>query len=304
MQNCEVSDNLCQVIATGLVYANAYGGGLYFNNGTVNIRNCIFLGNTVSSTERTPGGVDYSEGWGSYGSGIYADSSGILGLTNVVIADNEATSIPNPANGPGSAEGGGGIYVANRATNAFNIINCTIAYNTPQGLLSAGNSSVMNSIFFFNNGNGTQISGPTNVTYCDVQGGFTGTGNINRNPIFLSTTNLIIVPGSPCINAGNPNAIYNNVYFPPSIGVGVNDIGAHGGPGAGASLSIAIWPPAEVFFYGGVPGYNYLIQASTNLLSWQTVEPVQITNLGDVASFLEPSTNTLPHRFYKLNLAP
>jgi hypothetical protein len=191
------------------------------------------------------------------------------------------------------------------AGTAGAVVNCTFAYNNPEGLNSAiANFPVINSLLFFDDGGTTEIIGTTNVTYCDVENGFTGTGDINRNPIFLSTTDLIIVPGSPCIGAGSTNAIYNNVYFPPSLGVGGNDMGAHGGPGAGASLGIAVWPPAEVFFYGGVPEYNYLIQASTDLLNWQTVEAVSIAHLGDIANFIEPSTNTLPHRFYNLNLAP
>jgi hypothetical protein len=284
---CVIRNNVCY--SKNYCGNNEYaeGAGIYFGQGAV-MKNCIVSGNSViTDNGECPASA--------YGGGIWA-YEGSLSMTNCIVGDNTAAST--------TSHQGGGLYISS-ALGEANIINCTIAYNNIEGLRSyLGAAQVMNSILFFNNANGTQIIGTTNVTYCDVQNGFTGTGNINHNPIFLSTADLIIVSGSPCINAGNTNAIYNNVYFPPSLGVGGNDMGAHGGPGAGASLGIAVWPPAEVFFYGGVPGYNYLIQASTDLLSWQTVEPVLIAHMGDIANFIEPSTNTLPHRFYKLNLAP
>ncbi|MBM3239033.1 T9SS type A sorting domain-containing protein [Candidatus Poribacteria bacterium] len=50
-------------------------------------------------------------------------------------------------------------------------------------------------------------STPT-VTYCDVQGGYTGTGNINADPLFVdpSSGDYHLQPGSPCIDAGDPNS--------------------------------------------------------------------------------------------------
>jgi hypothetical protein len=266
---------------------SASGGGVYSAGGATVLKNCIIFGNSLTADQGECPAL-------TYGGGIYA-YQGSLSMTNCIVGSNTLASI--------TLEQGGGIYISSQLGNA-SIVNCTIAYNNVEGLNSANAAfPVLNSIFFFNDSGSTQIVGATNVTYCDVANGFTGTGNINRNPVFLSTTDLIIMPGSPCIDAGSTNPIYNNVYFPPSLGVGGNDMGAHGGPSAGASLGIVVWPPAEVFFYGGVPGYNYLIQASTDLLNWQTVEPVLIAHLGDIANFIEPITNTLPYRFYKLNLA-
>ena len=37
------------------------------------------------------------------------------------------------------------------------------------------------------------------VTYSAVQDGYDGVGNVAVNPVFNSETDLIIVPGSPCI---------------------------------------------------------------------------------------------------------
>jgi hypothetical protein len=88
----------------------------------------------------------------------------------------------------------------------------------------------MNSIFYFNTD--AQISGNAIVTFSDVQGdwGAPGDSNINYHPVFFSPESLIIIPGSPCIDKGNLDPIYNDVCFPPSLGTERNDMGAHGGP--------------------------------------------------------------------------
>ncbi len=79
--------------------------------------------------------------------------------------------------------------------------------------------------------------GVANVTYSDVEGGFTGVGNISDNPEF-SDSNFCLMPNSPCIDAGNPDLIYNDVEDPnnsgfakwPSQGGLRNDMGVYGGP--------------------------------------------------------------------------
>lgn len=263
------------------------GGGIYSDTGNMNLINCIVAGNQAISSVGSGGGGSYTGGGGI---SVY---SGSLTMANSIISSNVIS---------GSTITGGGVFLYSQAQNA-SLVNCTLAYNNPEAFNSEATSAqLLNSIAFFNASGGTQVVGTTNVTYCDVQGGFTGVGNINLNPIFYGTDNLIIVSGSPCINAGNTNAIYKNVYFPPSIGKIRNDMGAHGGPGAGAKMTIQTWPQAEVRFYGGVPGYNYEIDTSTNLVNWQAAQQYQIAHLGDYMDYLE--TNSLPYSFYKLNLAP
>lgn len=55
---------------------------------------------------------------------------------------------------------------------------------------------------------GSQIGGGwAAVTYCCVQGGYSGTGNISVNPSFLGGDDLRLQPGSPCIDAGDNAAV-------------------------------------------------------------------------------------------------
>jgi hypothetical protein len=96
------------------------------------------------------------------------------------------------------------------------------------------------------------------VTYCDVQGGFTGLGNINFSPVFGGTGcdlgDLVPVLGSPCVNAGNPDAAGNDTCFPPSLGTTRNDMGITGGPAA------CNWYPSET---------SSLVFPSRDVLSWK-----------------------------------
>jgi len=73
-------------------------------------------------------------------------------------------------------------------------------------------------------GFGTVAMNNANGTPCDVA------FNIFENPRFAETVSFLLAPDSPCIDAGDPAAVFNDVRFPPSRGDAVNDIGAYGGP--------------------------------------------------------------------------
>jgi hypothetical protein len=220
LKNCVIRNNTCYSM-TGSPQGSGVsaGGGIYSDTGSTDLRNCVISGNQAQAIHGSGGGSSAG------GGGIYI-YSGSLTMANSIISSNITS---------GNSMYGGGLYIGDSAQNA-SLVNCTLAYNNTEGFYSqTGSAQLLNSIVYFNASDGTQIVGTTNVTYCDVQNGFTGTGNINRNPIFLSTSDLIIVTGSPCIDAGNPNPAYNDVCLAPcglSLGTVTNDMGADGGPGA------------------------------------------------------------------------
>jgi len=155
-------------------------------------------------------------------------------IVNCRIADNAQAGIgisdsgdPTVANciiegngGPGldmTPVKGGRFVKYNDAT----VAHCVIVGNCKEGILE-GRAVVVNSIVYSNGAGGEvlQINAPDAiVSYCDVEDGFAGTGNISEDPGFV-TPGHWIAPGdpaaiwiggdyhvndsSPCINAGDP----------------------------------------------------------------------------------------------------
>jgi len=130
-----------------------------------------------------------------------------------IIAFNENT-------GGSSAFGGGGLYL--RYDGAV-LENNVIAYNTAREgggiyVLTYEQSAptVTNSILWGNEASvsGDQIflhfqTGWIDVRYSDVQGGWSGTGNIDADPVFVDALNgdFHLAAGSPCIDAGDNAAV-------------------------------------------------------------------------------------------------
>jgi hypothetical protein len=215
----------------------------------------------------------------------------------------------------GASPYGAGLFVN---SGSCSLVNVTCAYNTDYGTLSGihfatgTTGGITNSIIYFNGG--YQILGAANVAYSDVQGtNYPGIGNISGNPIFQGASDLIIVPGSPCVDKGSTNVAYNDVCFPPSLGntpstKARNDMGAHGGPGAYATLLPRPEQPFKLEVFGCVPAYTYQIQAATDIsasaANWQTVLQASNLHVGDIVRFREPITNAFPSRFYKLKVVP
>jgi hypothetical protein len=92
------------------------------------------------------------------------------------------------------------------------ITNCTITGNTAGdcGAIGCYDSSptITNCILWADSPPEINAGGGSNpvVTYSDIQGGFTGVGNINVNPLFVGARDYHLVLDSPCIDAGTNNA--------------------------------------------------------------------------------------------------
>lgn len=217
LDNCLISENTSysKCSSWGCSVTNR-GGGIY-TNGNIHLTDSIVRGNYSCAIDNAAGGYEHNY---SYGGGIY-QNAGVLTATNCIIDHNRgnlAGTNPYPH--------GSGLYTNSGSTD---IRNCTIAYNENEGIRrNAGTVNVVNSILYFNAS--SQAAGTVNITYSDVQDGYVGDGNISFNPILNGC--LQILPGSQCIDAGNPDSQHNDVCLPPSLGGVRNDMGAHGGPGA------------------------------------------------------------------------
>ncbi len=225
MRNCTVRGNSVSNSLVGpFDDGYAYVGGVYGSD-TTELRNCIIDSNSVYAHSTWTWSTTHA-----YGGGVFSPKRIIL--LNCVMSYNTVS-------GDHSSDWqGAGLFFS--GSDTAHVINSTIAYNTNQGVRQyAGTIQMRNSIVFFNTP--IQIAGTSvKASYCDVQDGYAGVGNINVNPVFDSTSNLQIIPRSNCIDAGDPDPSYNDSCIPPSLGTVRNDIGAHGGPGACAWLDTII----------------------------------------------------------------
>ena len=194
ISNSTISNNSAESHTTGT--DAGWGGGIYcMENSSLTITNSIISGNTA---------VDFGGFSEGKGGGIYCDA--ILSMTNCVVANNTAGNESTAGNG-------GGIYCW--WDSSVTITNCTIAEN--KATLGAGVfyhaclPTVVNSILWDNTPDAIGhyvTSGSINITYSDIEGGYTGEGNINTDPLFADAANgdFHLKPDSPCIDEGNNGA--------------------------------------------------------------------------------------------------
>ncbi len=181
------------------------GGGIYCIRANPRIENCRIEKNIADNS----------------GGGIYC-YVGSPTITNCLIVDNSA--------------GLGGALTCMGGSPL--IENCTLSDNRAsrgEGMVcdSDADPIVTNSILWGNDDPGQPdlyvISGYPVVTYSDVEGGWTGTGNIDSNPHFVK--GYYLSSGSPCVDGGSPDPAYDDECLPPSKGTERNDMGTYGGPG-------------------------------------------------------------------------
>jgi predicted outer membrane repeat protein len=178
----------------------AANGGAIANENQSNSLNLTNVSFTLNIADSTNGA----------GGAIYNINSFNLQATNATFSRNNAAS------------SGGAIYQASGTGNFSNtfITNSTFSGNAAssgsalysQNQAGSGGitSFLRNSIIWNNGGIATAIvnSGngtSTGVTNSIVQGGYTGTGNLNVDPLFVDDINhdLRLQSGSPAINAGS-----------------------------------------------------------------------------------------------------
>lgn len=181
------------------------GGGANLNYGSVTMTNCF-----VEDNQIFPYRAGFPQGGGIVLGGTGDSSSPSVLLTNCVIANNSSTGT------------GGGLLNSGARTTVINsTFTGNIADNGAEGSAVAigfGSLTLINDILYGDIGtNEIPVFGPQpTVTYSDVQGGYTGTGNINANPRFVRDADSSVAPpddgdlhlrsGSPAIHTGTNGA--------------------------------------------------------------------------------------------------
>ena len=180
LQNCVIEGN------------TAYrSGGLYVGNTcSATLSECIVRNNTVSNAA-------------TWGSAVLVSNSS-SGTTPVVFLENSVFD-----GNTGALSGG---FLGSLA-GSVEITNCTAINNsaTNNSVISATGSSTVitatNCIFWGNSGSGTvglSNDATADITYSDIQGGYTGTGNINSDPLLNDA--YTPASNSPCVDTGDPTS--------------------------------------------------------------------------------------------------
>ena len=227
LENVTISDNS----------ASDDGGGIYCRSSSPTLENVTLSGN---SADDSGGGIYYIYCWyesnpslenvtitnnsaGYDGGGIYCWESS-PSLVDVTISDNSASyygggiyyiycwyeSNPSLANvtitNNSAGYYGGGIYCDESSPSLANV---TITGNSASyggGIFCYSSSpSLVNCILWNDSPQEVYVSsGSVNIFYSDIQGGWTGEGNINLDPLFVdaATGDYHLTANSPCIDAG------------------------------------------------------------------------------------------------------
>jgi hypothetical protein len=226
------------------------GGGILIQYSSPTVKNNIITGNeaiNASAGITSAGGgairsgdsnphilnnvISYNQG--RYGGGIVLNYSGAI-IKNNIITDNSG----------GEDYGGGGLWFLSNGEKPIICENNTITNNSSAssggGIRLWSCSAILtNNIFWANTANSSsQIRGSSTVTYCCVEGGYNGEGNIDVDPEFIAEF-FILSDGSACSDAGSPDVFYNDPEDPSNPGYALypakgslhSDIGVYGGIG-------------------------------------------------------------------------
>lgn len=246
------------VVATTIIDGD--GRAVTYANGET--ADCILSGFTITGASRGIYGtnnavptIDKCTIMGNTGSGIELYKGGNPTLTNCTIVANGGSGLEMRPLKSGRFTFYNSPVLTNCIVAANNdygllrgiptITNCTIAGNLKSGIQDSF-ATVTNSIVYFNNDGGAQIVNITGtVTYTDIQGLYTGDGNIDADPLFAamaggdyhlksqagrwqpeSETWITDDVTSPCIDAGDPASPIGSESDPNG---GVINMGAYGG---------------------------------------------------------------------------
>ncbi len=234
-------------IVTGCIFTNnlsgSSGGGMQnlFNNSSLN--NCVFehnqaiYGAGIANIMASPliDGCTFSNQIASQFGGainIVGAGSSTFGIVDCIFENNVATCggaiavedaspvLVNSTFMNNSAFYGGGVYNRGYWSECLTVItNCTFYDNMSgwaiynRAYLPSGGSclpQITNCVVWENTGSGIENSSASpSVTYCAIQGGYEGVGNISGTPMFVNpgSGDFHLQDGSPCIDSGSNAAI-------------------------------------------------------------------------------------------------
>ena len=244
--------------------AGTIGGGMRNYGNSPTVSNCTFSGNSAAEA----------------GGGMFNWSSQVATVTNCTFSGNSSGttgggmrnyfSSPTVSNctfsGNSAAEAGGGMYNSSSSDPTLN--NCILWGDLPDEIDNDTTST-------------------PNVTYSDVEGGWSGEGNIDADPMFVlaEMSDYRLLWGSPCIDTGDPN-----LYDPDLTR---SDMGAHYF-NQDDYLTLYLTPDMTEVSPGGELGVTYTV-----INRWAQPEPFWVLTEailpnGNPKAIIGPDQYTLP----------
>jgi len=200
--------NSCKILENS---ADQNGGGIYNHESPSNITDCTFSGNSAyrgggiyNEVQSSPdiSNCFLSNNSAEYGGGIYSYNSSPVVYVSVITKN--------------SSKYGGGIY---NLGSSLILTYCNLTENTATNAgggiynIASSSSTITNCILWEDIAPDdpeihNDISSTATSTYCDIQGGYDGEGNINSDPLFFHPSNFDfhLRVSSPCIDKGNNSA--------------------------------------------------------------------------------------------------
>jgi hypothetical protein len=199
--------------------AGGAGGAIFVQDGA-EINQCTLMSNAAGAGGDAGYGGDIEGDPGSGGGGGAVFSNGAVSLVSCLIAQNQAGSAGYAMFDIGRSGDGGGV----NSSASLSITCCTIADNNVASLgdivlghgggVFAGTAAMVTNSILWANTLGLysypeQAYGPLMNSYCCVQDGAPGVGNIASDPLFVDANagDYHLRATSPCIDAGNNAAV-------------------------------------------------------------------------------------------------
>ena len=313
LDNCVVSGN------GGIYGASTAGGGIYFSDADPTLMDCSIAGNQADE-----------------GGGIYARNSSPM-LDNCVVSgnvagngggmlsrgslDGEAATLTNCFVVDNSATSGGGGLACTFGSSPL-LMNCTFSNNDASGLggglalYDLAMPTVTNCILWGDIPDeiaGGNFFADAIVSYCDVEGGYAGEGNVDADPLFADAEggDYHLSDGSPCIDAGTADGAPSEDFEGDSRPEGENvDVGADeyvAGNAAGLELSLSDYvasysPGDDLSFTIEIENTDTEAKGLTRAVFW-SVSPAYEQTLYDGPEFAIAGATTFTYPF-SLTIAP
>ncbi len=203
--------NRCTADVPGSTGHEALGGALFLDAPSL-LRNCLLHENVAS-------GLNIA-----FGGGIFCAAGG----TGTQMERLQLRRNRSQASLGGTAQGGAlaGLYEAT---------HCSFIENEASG----GGGSVFGGTLdhcILSGGIPNEVAGICQITYSLIEGGHPGQGNIDGDPLYWGVYDMHLIPGSPCIDAGDPLAPADHDGTPTDMGAVPFDFD-HCGPGCYGEIS-------------------------------------------------------------------